>query len=173
MAWQWHLKSWFVVQNLKNVEIRVFIFSKLFVWHFLRESVRNREKKMKWVTYIETQFINFCATVIVGTWVVLLKGCNRGLSSPYLKLFFRDILLKTEAHSPALASQSEALNLKLLSPLYGNISYKTRHVHVNTMMEIFPFLSVAVLLFIFPPLKPFTSKQPNQIYVNKGNSCTA
>ena len=34
-----------------------------------------------------------------------------------LKPFFRDLLLKTEAHSPALASQSESLKLKLLSPL--------------------------------------------------------
>ena len=116
-------------------------------------------------------FINFCATVIVGTWVVLLKGCNKGLSSMCLKPFFRDLLLKTEAHSPALASQSESLKLKLLSPLLGNISYKTRHVHVNTMMANFLFLPVAVLFFLSPPLKQFKSKQPNKIYVNKRNSC--
>ena len=61
-----------------------------------------------------TLFINFCATVIVSTWVVLLKGCHRGLSSTYPKPFFRDLLLKTEVHSPALA---KALKLKLLSPL--------------------------------------------------------
>ena len=107
-----------------------------------------------------TLFFNFCDTMIVGTWVVLLKVCNRGLNSTYLKSFFRNILLKTKARSPALASQSEALKLKLLSSPYGNISYKTLHVHVNTMMENFPFLPEAVLLFISPPLKPLTSK-PN------------
>ena len=32
----------------------------------------------------------------------------------YLKPFFKDILLKTEAHWIALARQSEALKLKLL-----------------------------------------------------------
>ena len=57
------------------------------------------------------QFLCHC------TWVVLLKACNGGLSSTYLKPFFRDLLFKTEVHSPALASQSEALNLKLLSLL--------------------------------------------------------
>ena len=34
----------------------------------------------------------------------------------------------------------------------------------------FLFLPVAVLLFIFIPLKPRTSKHPNQIYANKRNS---
>ena len=52
------------------------------------------------------------------------KDCNRGLSSTYLKSFFRDIILKIQAHFPALASQSEALKLKLLSPLYGSIFCK-------------------------------------------------
>ena len=64
-----------------------------------------------------TLFINFCATVIVGACVVLLKGYNKKLSSTYLKPFVRTILLKTEAHWPALASQSETLKLKLLSRL--------------------------------------------------------
>ena len=64
-----------------------------------------------------TLFINFCATMIVGTWFVLLQGYNRGLSSTYLKLFFRDLLLKFETHFPALGSQLEGLKLKLLSPL--------------------------------------------------------
>ena len=41
------------------------------------------------------------------------------------------------------------------------------------MMAKFAFLPEAVLLFISPPLKPLTSKHPNQIYVNKRNSCTA
>ena len=38
------------------------------------------------------------------------------------------------------------------------------------MTTIFLFLPVAVLLFTFPPLKPRTSKHPNQIYANKRNS---
>ena len=38
------------------------------------------------------------------------------------------------------------------------------------MITNFLFLPVAVLLFIFPPLKPRTSKHPNQIYANKKNS---
>ena len=75
-------------------------------------------KRMYYPLHIKaTLLINFCATVIVGTWVVLLKGCNRGLSSTCLKPFSRGIFLKTEAHWPALASQSEALKMKLLSPL--------------------------------------------------------
>ena len=111
--------------------------------------------------------------VIVGTWVVLLKGYSKRLSNTYLKLFFRDIFLKTEAHSLALASQSKALKLKLLYSLQSSISYKIRHVHVNTMMASFPFLPEGVLLFIFPPLKLLTLKHRNQIYVNKRNSCMA
>ena len=38
------------------------------------------------------------------------------------------------------------------------------------MITNFLFLPVAVLLFIFPLLKPRTSKHPNQIYANKKNS---
>ena len=41
---------------------------------------------------------------------------------------------------------------------------------MNIMITNFPFLPVAVLLFIFPPIKPRTSRHPNQIYVNKRNS---
>ena len=114
-----------------------------------------------------TLFINFCATVIVGTWVVLLKGCNRGSSSTCLKPFFWDIFFKTKAHWPSLTSQSETLKLKLFSPLFDNISYKTLYVHVNTAITNFLFLPMAVLLFIFLPLKRFTSKYPNQIYAKK------
>ena len=120
-----------------------------------------------------TLSIKFFATMIVSTWVKLLKGCNRGLSNLCLKPFFRDILLKIETHWPALASQSEALELKLLSPLQDNISYKTLHAHINVMITNFPFLLMAVLLFIFPPFKLFTLKHPNQIYVNRRNSCMA
>ena len=109
-------------------------------------------KRMYYTLHIKaTLFINFCATAIVGTWVVRLKGYNRGLSSSYLKLFFKDLPLKTEVHSPTLASQSEALKLKLLSPLQDNLSYKTLHVHVNTMMTNFPFLLEAVLFSSLHP----------------------
>ena len=73
-----------------------------------------QRKRIYYQLYIKaTLFINFCATVLVSTWVVLLKGYNRGLSSTCLKPFFGSIFLRTEAHWPALASQSEALNLKL------------------------------------------------------------
>ena len=113
---------------------------------------------------------NFCATAIVGTWIVLLKGYNRGLSSTCLKPFFRIIFLRTEAHWPALASQLKTLKLKFPFLLLDNIFYKTLHAHVNMMITNFLFLPVAVLLFIFPPLKPRTSKHPNQIYANKRNS---
>ena len=113
----------------------------------------------------------FCATAIVGTWVVLLKGYNRGLSSTCPKPFFRSIFLRTKAHWPALASQSEALKLKLPFLLLDNIFYKTLHApHVNITITNFLFLPVAVLLFIFPLFKPRTSKHPNQIYANKKNS---
>ena len=88
-----------------------------------------------------TLLINLFATVIVGIWVVLLKGYNKRSRSTYLKPFFRDILLKTEAHSLALANQSEALNLKLFSSLQSNICYKTRRVYVNKMMENCLFLA--------------------------------
>ena len=71
-------------------------------------------KRMYYPLHIKTTlFINFCATVIVGTWVILLKSYNRGSSSTCLKPFSRDIFLRIEAHWPTLASQSEALNLKL------------------------------------------------------------
>ena len=71
-------------------------------------------KRMYYPLFIKaTLFINFCATAIVGTWVVRLKGYNRGLSSTCRKPFSRSIFLRTEAHWPALASQSEALKLKL------------------------------------------------------------
>ena len=75
-------------------------------------------KNMYYLLHIKTTLlINFCVTVIVGSWVVLPKGFSRGLSSVCLKQFFRGILLKTEGHWPAFASQLEALKLKLLSPL--------------------------------------------------------
>ena len=117
-----------------------------------------------------TLFTNFCATTIVGTWVILLKGYDRGLSSTCLIPFFRSIFLRTEAYWPALASQSEALKLKLPFLLLDNIFYTTLHAHVNIMITNFLFLPVAVLLFIFPPLKPRISKHLNQIYANKRNS---
>ena len=75
-----------------------------------------------------------------------------------------------EAHWSALASQSEALKLKLPFLLLDNIFYQTLHAHMNIMITNFLFLPVAVLLFIFPLLKPHTSKHPNQIYANKKNS---
>ena len=117
-----------------------------------------------------TLFTNFCATAIVSTWVVLLKGYNRGLSSTCPKPSFRSIFLRTEAYWPALASQSEALKLKHPFLLLDNIFHKTLHAHVNIMTTNFLFLPVAVLLFIFPLLKPCTSKHPNQIYANKKNA---
>ena len=129
----------------------------------LQDNFYLQPKRTYYPLYIKTTlFINSCVTAIVGTWVVLLKGYNRGSSSTCLKPFFRDIFLKTEAHWPTLASQSETLKLKL--------PYKILHAHVNIMITNFPFLPVAVLLFIFPLLKPLTSKHPNQIYVNKRNS---
>ena len=45
----------------------------------------------------------------------------------------------------------------------GQHLLKTLHAHVNIMIKNFLFLPVAVLLFIFPPLKPRTSKHANQI----------
>ena len=108
------------------------------------------------------QFLCHC-----DSWVVPLKGYNKGLSSTCRKPFFRSIFLRTEAHWPTLASQSEALKLKLLFLLLDNIFYKTLHAHMNIMITNFPFLPVVVLLFIFPLLKPRTSKHPNQIYANK------
>ena len=54
--------------------------------------------------------------------------------------------------------------------LLDNIFCKTLHAHVNIMITNFLFLPEAVLLFIFPPSKPRTSKHPNQIYASKKNS---
>ena len=127
-------------------------------------------KRMYYLLYIKaTLFINFCATAIVSTWVVLLKDYNGGSSSTCLKPFSRSIFLRTKAHWLTLASQSEALKLKLLFLLL-DIFYKILHAHVNIMIKNFLFLPVAILLFIFPALKPRTSKHPNQIYANKKNS---
>ena len=113
---------------------------------------------------------NFCATAIVDTWVVLFNSYIRGLSSTCLKPFFRRIFLRTEAHWLALASQSEALKLKLPFSAIGQHLLQNPNSHVNIIITNFLFLPVAVLLFIFPPLKPRTSKHPNQIYANKRNS---
>ena len=88
-----------------------------------------------------TLFTNFCATAIVGTWVVFLKGYNRGLSSMCPKPFSSSIFLRTEAHWPTLASQSKALKLKLLFLLLDNIFYKTLHAHVNIMITNFSILA--------------------------------
>ena len=114
-------------------------------------------------------FTNFCATAIVGTWVVRLKGYNRGLSSTCRKPFSRSIFLRTQAHWPALASQSKALKLKIPFLPWDNLFYKTLHAHTNIMTTNFLFLPVALLLFTFPPLKPRTLKHPNQIYANIRN----
>ena len=130
------------------------------------------QKRIYYPLFIKaTLFTSFCATAIVGTWVVLLKGYNRGLSSTCLKPLpvFRSIFLRTEAHWSALASQSEALKLKLPFLLLDNIFYKTLHAHVNTLITNFLFLPMAVLLSIFPSLKPRTAKHLNQIYANKRN----
>ena len=89
-----------------------------------------------------TLFTNFCATAIVGTWVVLLKGYSRGLSSTCPKPFARSIFLRTEAHWPTLASQSEALELKLRFLLLDNIFYKPLHAHVNIKITNFLFLPI-------------------------------
>ena len=71
------------------------------------------QKRMHYPLFIKaTLFTNFCATAIVGTWVVRLKGYNRGLSSTCRNPFSRSIFLRTAAHRPALASQSVALKLK-------------------------------------------------------------
>ena len=129
--------------------------------HCLHHHTTSAYSQKGCTTRISSKFTNFCATAIVGTWVVLLKGCNRRLSSTCPKPFSRSIFLRTE---------SEALKLKLPFLLSDNIFYKTLHAHVNIMITNFLFLPVAVLLFIFPPLKPRTSKHPNQIYANKRNS---
>ena len=115
-----------------------------------------------------TLFTNFCATAIVGTWVVRLKGYNRGLSSTCPKPFSRSIFLRTKAHWPAFASQTEALKLKHPFLLLDNIFYKTLHADVNIMITNFLFLPVAVLLFIFPPLKPRTSNIQTKFMQTKG-----
>ena len=71
-------------------------------------------KRMYYPLFIKaTLFNNFCATAIVGTWVVHLTSYNRGLNSTCRKPFSRSIFLRTEAHWPTLANQSEALKLKL------------------------------------------------------------
>ena len=112
-------------------------------------------KRMYYLLFIKaTLFINFCATAIVGMWAVLFKGYNRGLSSTCPKSFSRSIFLRTKAHWPALANQSEALKLKLPFLLLDNTFYKTLHAHVNIMITNFLLLPMAVLLLIFPPLKP-------------------
>ena len=53
---------------------------------------------------------------------------------------------------------------------HSSEQFSALHAHVNIMITNFLFLPVAVLLFIFPILKPRTSKHLNQIYANKKNS---
>ena len=80
----------------------------------IKTAVKKQPKRMYCPLSIKpTLFTNFCATAIVGTWVVRLKGYNRALSSTCRKPFFRSIFRRTAAHWPALASQSEVLKLKL------------------------------------------------------------
>ena len=113
------------------------------------------------------QFLYHCDSRYVGR---TFKGYNRGLSRTCQKPFSRSIFLRTEAHWPALASQSEALKLKFPFLPWDNILYKTIHAHMNITTTNFLFLPMAVLLFTFPPLKPRTLKHPNQVYANKRNS---
>ena len=56
------------------------------------------------------QFLCHCDSRYVGR---TSQSYNRGLSSTCRKPYSRSIFLRTEAHWPALASQSEALKLKL------------------------------------------------------------
>ena len=96
------------------------------------------------------QFLCYCDSRYMGrTSQRLQQRINQHVSKT---IFQRHILLKTEAHWPALASQSEALKLKLFPPLLGNISYKTRHVHVNTTMANFPFLPKSLTAFLLSTL---------------------
>ena len=52
-------------------------------------------------------------------------------------------------YSPALASQPDALKLKLPFLLLDNIFYKTLHAHVNRMITNFLFFPVVVLFSSF------------------------
>ena len=140
--------------QIKTAVKRCYFAIEPYIVYTTRQLLPAARRMYYWLFITATLFTNFCALAIVDTWVVLLKGYNRGLSGNW----------------PALASQSEALKLKLSFLLLDNIFYKTLHAHVNIMITNFLFFPMAVLLFIFPLLKPRTSKHPNQIYANKRNS---
>ena len=148
-----------LIEPNENVENRVLIFEAFRITIFKR--IRQKSSENDEVSHL-------CRDTVDEK----EKGCNRGFSSTCLNSFFMEILLKSEAHWLAIVSQFKAFKLKLLFPLW-DISYKTLHAHMNTMITNFPFLPVAILLFISPPLKPLTSKHPNQIHVNKRNSSMA
>ena len=86
--------------------------------------------------------------------------------------------LKNSKHGDVINNDRRHINN---NPTQSNSVSATLHYNcilkhtklLNTTMANFPFLPVAVLLFISLPLKQLTSKQPNQIYVNKINSCVA
>ena len=113
------------------------------------------------------QFLCHCDSRYVGR---TFQRLQQRIKQHVPKTILQEHISRDRSTLTPLASQSEALKLKLPFLLLDNIFYKTLHAHVNIMITNFLFLPVAVLLLIFPPLKPCTSKHPNQIYANKRNS---
>ena len=113
LAWLGNVSLRYEMQ-IKTAVKRCYFAVEPCIVYTTRQLLPAAKKRMYYPLFIKaTLFTNFCATAIVGTWVVRLKGYNRGLSSTCRKPFSRSIFLRTAAHWLALASQSEALKLKL------------------------------------------------------------
>ena len=69
-----YLKSWLVVQNLRIVLIKMFISSKLFVWHSSRKIVRlELSRSLSYSLSILTIFLDKCQTKSFEDMSVLMK----------------------------------------------------------------------------------------------------
>ena len=117
-----------------------------------------------------TLFTNFCATAIVGTWVVLLKGYNRGLSSTCPKPFFRSIFLRTEAHWPVLASQSEAFKAETSFSAIGQHLLQNPICALEYNDNKFSILARGRTSFPLSTLEATCIKTSKPICANKTNS---
>ena len=104
------------------------------------------------------QFLCLCDSQYVGR---TSQRVQQRIKQHVLETIFQGHISQDRSTLARYCKPIRSLKAETSSPLWHNISYKTLHAHVNTMITNFSFLSVAVLLFISPPLKQLTSKHPN------------
>ena len=119
-----------------------------------------------------TLFTNFCATVIVGTWVVLPEECNNGSNNMFLNLS-REETLNTTTNILLYLANLIGAHLKPRTQQLGNIFCKTHHERKNTIKKNSRSSPTDARPFIFPLLKPHTQNYQIRIYANKKDSSIA